>query len=82
VTAFVAAVFAILISATQRQLSSPARELRRRVIHVEGTVTRLDGTTEALTKTSLLAPLERSLRALCWASIALAVALVLTRANV
>jgi hypothetical protein len=82
VTAFAAAIFAVLVSATQRQLSSPARELRRRVNYVEGTITRLDGTSETIDKATLLAPLERSLRALCWASITVAVTLVLARAAI
>jgi hypothetical protein len=78
-SAFVAAGFAVLISTAQRRLSSPARELRRRVCNVEGILTRADGTTEAVTKSTILAPLESALRALCWASITIAVALVLAR---
>jgi hypothetical protein len=78
-TAFVAAGFGILVSTTQRQLSSPARDLRRRVSSVDGVFTRSDGTNELISKATILAPLEASLRTLCWASIAIAVALVLAK---
>lgn len=70
-----AAAFGALVTQTQRQLSTPARDLRRRTASVEGTVWRLDGTAETVTKQSMLQPLERALRTLCWTGVALAVAL-------
>ncbi|MFZ1063290.1 MAG: hypothetical protein WAN30_07450 [Acidimicrobiales bacterium] len=75
----VAALFAALVAGTQRQLSTPARRLRRRVTHVEGVEVQLDGSTSALTKESLLQPLENALRLLCWASVAIAASLACAR---
>ena len=66
-------------SYAQRHLSTPARELRRRTADVTGTITRLDGSVEALDRTVLLAPLERALRALSWAVPVIAVATLLAR---
>jgi hypothetical protein len=80
--AFVAAAFGGLIAAAQRQLSTPARNLRRRVTRVEGVEILHDGTRVAITRESLLAPLESALKLLCWASVALAGALALARYNV
>ena len=77
VAAVAAAIGAFALSYAQRALSTPARQLRRRVDQVEGTVTLLDGSIEQLDVERLLAPLERALRALTWATVALAVALVL-----
>ncbi len=75
----VAAVFGGLIASAQRQLSTPARNLRRRVARVEGEELRHDGTSVEITRESLLAPLESALKLLCWASVALAGALVCSR---
>ena len=66
-------------SYAQRHLSTPARELRRRTSDVTGTITRLDGSVEALDRAVLLAPLERALRALSWAVPVIAVASLLAR---
>jgi hypothetical protein len=77
VGAFVGATYAALITLTQRQLSTPARELRRRVQSVNGVMTRTDGSTSSINVASLLAPLEKSLRTLCWAAIAIAIALAI-----
>ncbi len=74
-----AGAFAALISQTQRQLSTPARDLRRRTTSVEGQQVFRDGTVTPITDRTLLAPLERALRSLCWASVALALALVYLR---
>jgi hypothetical protein len=79
VASVAAAAFAALLSQAQRQLSSPARELRRKTESVEGVVLRLDGTSATLDKDSVLRPLELALRSLCWAVVALAVALALVR---
>jgi hypothetical protein len=75
---FVAA-FGALLTRMQRQLSTPARQLRRKAVSAEGVVVLLDGTTEAITKQSILRPLEGALKTLCWSGPTLAVALVLLR---
>jgi len=64
----------------QRRLSTPARDLRRRTADVTGTVRRLDGRSDPLERSTLLAPLEGALRALSWAVPAVAVAVLLARA--
>jgi hypothetical protein len=79
VSSLFAGVFAALISQTQRQLSTPARDLRRRTTSVEGQQVFTDGSVSPITDRTMLAPLERALRSLCWASVALAVALVYLR---
>ena len=53
-----------LLSAAQRRLSTPARELRRRTQSVSGTRMRSDGSSEALSRERLLAPLDGALAAL------------------
>lgn len=78
-TAAAAAVFAFLLSRAQRQLSTPARTLRRKTIDVEGTIIGSDGDTIDINRARLLAPLEGALRALSWAMVCLAVTLVLAR---
>lgn len=75
----VAALFATLLSQAQRQLSSPARELRRKTTSVEGSVIRVDGSIIPIDKESMLLPLELALRSLCWAVVALAIALAALR---
>ena len=75
--ALLAAAFAYGLSRAQRVLSTDARRLRRRVVSVTGEQIHADGTREAITRTTLLAPLERSLVALSWSTCALGVALVL-----
>jgi hypothetical protein len=77
--AVLAAVFAYGLAHTQRVLSTEARNLRRRVATIEGHCTLADGTSVALTRTALLLPLERALRALSWSSVALGLALVTVR---
>jgi hypothetical protein len=74
-----AGTFAALISNTQRQLSTPARDLRRRTSSVEGRQVFNDGSTAPITDRTILAPLEKALRSLCWASVALAVGLLYLR---
>ena len=73
------ATFAFALSWAQRALSTPARALRRRAHEVRGSVTYADGTVAALDERVLLAPLEKALRALSWAAVALAVGLLLAR---
>lgn len=79
VAAVAAAAAAFALSVAQRRLSSAARRLRRRTLAVEGTVTMLDGSTQAVTRESLLEPLEGALKALCWAVVAIAVAMAVAR---
>jgi hypothetical protein len=79
VSSLFAGAFAALISQTQRQLSTPARNLRRRTASVEGRQVFTDGSVAPITDRTMLAPLERALRSLCWACVALALALVALR---
>jgi hypothetical protein len=74
-----AGAFAALISQTQRQLSTPARQLRRRTSSVEGRQVLANGSVIPITERTMLAPLESALRSLCWASVALAVGLLYLR---
>jgi asparagine N-glycosylation enzyme membrane subunit Stt3 len=73
----VAAIFGALVVKVQQILSTPARDLRRRVTSIEGTFTRVDGSRENISKESLLRPFERALKTLCWMGVALAVALTM-----
>ena len=74
-----AAVGAFALSAAQRRLSTPARNIRRRAQRVEGSITFGDGRTEPVTADALLEPLERALRAASWAIILLATAMAVAR---
>nr|MDA8324261.1 hypothetical protein [Actinomycetota bacterium] len=65
--------------AGQRQLSTPARTLRRRTAAVTGTITAHSGTVTTLDAGRLLAPLERALRSLSWGVVLLAAALAVAR---
>jgi hypothetical protein len=75
VASFFAAAFGALITRIQRQLSSPARDLRRRTDSVEGVMVRADGTTVPLSRQTMLEPLEGALKTLCWSGVAIAMAL-------
>ncbi len=77
--ALVAAAFAYGLSQAQRQLSTEARDLRRRVVSVDGQKVYRDGQGVRITRASMLGPVERSLVALSWSTCALGVALVLAR---
>lgn len=79
ISAIVLAGAATLLSAAQRALSTPARTLRRHVASIEGRMVLDDGRVEVLDRSTLLAPLEKTLRALSWTTVALAVSLVLAR---
>jgi hypothetical protein len=74
-----AAAGAFALSAAQRGLSTPARQIRRRASRVEGSITFSDGSTVPITADTLLQPLERALRAASWAVILLAAALAVAR---
>jgi hypothetical protein len=77
--ALIGAAAACALSYAQRSLSTPARTIRRRVRRVDGSFTLDDGTEQLLDAAALLAPLERALRAMSWATIALAAALATAR---
>ena len=81
VGAVCAVLFATGLSAAQRRLSTPARLLRRRTHHVEGTIQLADGTTAPITREALLAPLDGALRLLSYTVPALAAALLLARVS-
>jgi hypothetical protein len=73
----VGAVAAFLFSLAQRALSTPAREIRRRVGVVSLHVTFNDGREHEFGRADLLAPLEQALKLLACALTVLAVALAL-----
>ena len=79
VAALLAALFAVLLSAAQRALSSDVRELRRRAVSVEGSVVLADGRRDELTRDSLLRGQEAALRLLAAAVVVLAAALLVLR---
>jgi hypothetical protein len=68
-----------LISAAQRQLSTPVRRLRRNTTEVTGRQHLRDGTVVELTRAGLSAPLEGALRTLWLAVVLLAVGLLAVR---
>ena len=74
-----AAAAAFFLSTAQRRLSTPARDLRRRAVRVEGTITRRDGQIVPVTAAGLLKPLEEALRAASWGIVLLAAALAVAR---
>jgi hypothetical protein len=63
----------------QRSLSTPARTLRRRTSEVTGAIRWVDGSVADLDRATLLAPLERALRALSWVVPAIAAAALAAR---
>jgi len=69
----------LALSVAQRRLSTPARELRRRTRAVGGVRERADGSTEALSRAALLAPLDGALAALSLGIVVTACALVAAR---
>ena len=79
VASLLAAAFGALITRIQQLLSTPARDLRRRAHSVSGEIVHVDGTTTAITRSSLLRPFERALMTLCWSGVALAISLLLLR---
>ena len=72
-------VFAFALSFAQRRLSTPVRQVRRRVLRVTGTVEYDDGSIDRVTTTTLTEPAEIALRALTVCVIAIATALVIMR---
>ena len=79
VEAVAAAAFAALLSLAQRRLSTPVRDLRRRVQSVVGQLEWQDGTVDPLDAGALTRAPEQALRALAAAVVLLALALVLMR---
>ena len=74
-----AAAGAFALSAAQRRLSTPARDIRRRAVRVEGSITFGDGRIVPITADGLLRPLELALRASSWAIVLLAAAMAVAR---
>ena len=68
---------ATTLSYAQRQLSTPARTLRRRTAQVVGEIRYADGSIGRLDRAVLLTPLEGALRTLSWTVPLVAVALLL-----
>jgi hypothetical protein len=68
-----------LLSAAQRRLSTPVRELRRRTVEVSGEQRLSDGRVIELSRSALAAPLEGALSALWLALVLLAAGLVTLR---
>lgn len=68
--AVLAAAACAAISAAQRILSTPVREIRRHVAAIEGRIVRHDGTTRPIDPATLRAAPERALR---WMSVAMPV---------
>jgi ferric-dicitrate binding protein FerR (iron transport regulator) len=79
VAAVLGAAFAVLLSLAQRVLSSHVRLVRRSATAVRGEIELADGTRSEMDAASLMAPAERALRLLTFATIALAAALVAFR---
>jgi hypothetical protein len=74
-----AAAGAFALSAAQRRLSTPARNIRRQAVRVEGSITFADGRRTSITAETLIRPLELALRAASWAIILLAAAMAVAR---
>ena len=77
--ALIAAVFAAFLSLAQRHLSTQVRNVRRRVVAVDGSIELADGLREPVTRETLTKAPEAALRAMTVAVVALAVALLVLR---
>ncbi len=75
----IAAAGAFALSAAQRQLSTPARLVRRRSTAVGGQITLAGGEVLPIDQRALLAPLERALHAMSWGVVLLAASLAVSR---
>jgi hypothetical protein len=75
----IAAAGAFALSAAQRQLSTPARLIRRRSTAVGGQITLASGDVLPIDERTLLRPLERALHAMSWAVVLLAASLAVSR---
>jgi hypothetical protein len=79
--ALAGALFAFGLSRAQRLLSTPVRDVRRRVTRVEGSLERQDGSSEPVTPELLLRGKEAALQTLALSTMVLAIALVIMRAT-
>jgi heme O synthase-like polyprenyltransferase len=77
--AVLAALYAALLSYAQRVLSTPVRELRRRVRAVSGELEYRDGTREPVTDATVIGAPEAALQILTGTAVVLAVALLVMR---
>ena len=77
--AVLGAIFAVLLSLTQRALSSHVRFIRRGTVAVRGELELRDGGAELLDERRLTAPAEKALRLLTATTVVLAAALVAIR---
>ena len=73
------AAYATAMSVAQRHLSTQVRDVRRRVVSVDGRLRRLDGDSEQITRETLIAPAELALRAMAIATWAVAAGLLIMR---
>ncbi|HEV7526731.1 MAG TPA: hypothetical protein VGP92_17320 [Acidimicrobiia bacterium] len=78
-TALLAATAALALALAQRSLSTQARLVRRNAEQVDGTMTMYDGSVQRIDDRALLAPIERALRYMSLATVALAIALLVAR---
>jgi hypothetical protein len=74
-----AAAAAFFLAWAQHALSAPARLLRRRAVYVTGRVVLTDETEVPIDRATLVAPLERALRAAALGVVCIAVAMVAAR---
>jgi hypothetical protein len=74
-----AAAAAFFLAWAQHALSAPARLLRRRAVYVTGRVVLTDETDLPIDRATLVAPLERALRAAALGVVCIAVAMVAAR---
>lgn len=82
IASIMAAIFGALLTWIQQILSTPARDLRRRVRTVEGELLRDDGSVTPITRALILQPLEKALKVLCWSGVAVALSLAFLRFHV
>jgi hypothetical protein len=75
----IAAAGALFLSLSQRQLSTPARLIRRRVASVDGAAVLHDGRTISIDQPWVLRPLEGALRAMSWGVVFTAAAFAIAR---
>lgn len=77
--AMLAAAFATVLAAAQRELSTAVRHVRRRIVAVRGEMEDTSGATTPIEPRTLTSPAERSLQLLSLATVMLAVALLLAK---
>ena len=77
--AVLAALYAALLSYAQRVLSTPVREMRRRVRAVSGELEYRDGTREPVAEATIIGAPEAALQVLTGTAVVLAIALLVMR---